>query len=164
MNQIFQNAQMLIKEEYSRLCKSLGLSEVPLDIYIHDDKSELTVKTPLGISFRNATPAYLDKKCIIAFPLLENFDCPATLSEYPPSSWIKQGDQWPAWRIDLWHEVAHQASHELYDACNPKEPGRIRSDGTRSEMGHGTGWFKGVSHVANHFGVMPEDLENLLNR
>jgi len=81
----------------------------------------------------------------------------------PPSTWTKWSPDWPAWRIDLWHEVAHQYSDVVLGRWDPKEPGLRRSDGSFSGIGHGLGWRAAIKDMAKHLGVGADVLDALLN-
>lgn len=67
------------------------------------------------------------------------------------------GAEWWPWRIEVWHEVVHQVSDMLgvYDSQKPPTH-PLRGPG------HGAGWDQAVAHVASHFGISTDILEELL--
>jgi len=161
-----QTTDSVIRAEYQRLCNVLGLTPVPLDIYIYvsNPDTDAETATAFGTSLRNATPCYSGTKRIIILPMCDGDEHPERLPPFPPFTWLKHDDAWPVWRIELWHEVVHQVSNDLLSSWNPKEPGRARADQTVSDMGHGVGWFQGVCRVASVFAIDPDLLDRLLDR
>jgi len=100
----------------------------------------------------------------MAIPLCEGDDWPHILPGFPPEKIDKHSLEWPTWRIELWHEVTHQISNDLFKTWEPKEPGRRLPNGLKSESGHGDGWFKGIKQFALKLNVDPEELDALLNQ
>jgi hypothetical protein len=161
----FLRAEQIVRAEYQRLCNCLGLIPVPLDVYVCDDSTQPSTTTPLGFHVANCDPLYSGTKRLMAVPLTDAEDSwPVTLPSFPPLALLKQSDEWPAWRIELWHEVVHQVSNDVLAAWDPREAPRLRPNTTPSQSGHGQGWFSGVEHVAKKLGVDAEALDAVLDQ
>lgn len=159
----FSLAERVVRAEYQRLCNYLGLVPVPLDVYVCNAEDSSGSTTSLGIHIANCDPLYSGTKRLMALPFTDASDqWPVALPAFPPHSWLKH--EWPVWRIELWHEVVHQVSNDLLAGWNPTEAPRQRPNGTRSQTGHGLGWFKGVQHFAAKLGVDSEALDALLDQ
>jgi hypothetical protein len=154
-------AEQLIRSEYAALCRLLSLSAVTLDIYDFVEGS--TATTIAGSQIGDPNARYSAQRKLLALPICEADDLPSEETAFPPTEWHKASTQWPAWRIELWHEVVHQQSDEL-GLFNPKEPGRTRADGSTSDMGHGRRWWSAVQKVAQRCGALPDDLDTLVDR
>lgn len=163
MSSAFDVAEAAIRVEYRRLCGIFGLSQIALDVYVCDESS--TATTSLGFPLANCDPLYSGTKNQIALPLTSAMDqWPTVVPTFPPASLAKVADEWPVWRIELWHEVVHQVSNDICKAWNPKEPPRVRTNGSRSTTGHGAGWFAGIQHAAAKLSVEADALDELLDQ
>ena len=163
MSSAFEVAEAAIRAEYQRLCGVFGLSPIALDVYVCDDSS--TATTSLGFPVANCDPLYSGTKNQMALPLTSAEDqWPAEVPSFPPATLAKFSDEWPAWRIELWHEVVHQVSNDICNAWDPKEPPRTRNNGSRSATGHGAGWFIGIQHAAAKLSVSADALDELLDQ
>lgn len=159
----FEIAADVIRTEYQRLRVLFGLTPVMLDVYVCDTTSSET--TSLGSPVANCDPLYSGTRSQIVQPLTSAEDqWPSVLPLFPPTTFTKLSDVWPAWRIELWHEVVHQVSHDICGAWDPKEPPRTRANGSRSASGHGAGWFRGIQHAALKLSVGADDLDALLDQ
>lgn len=163
MTDNFSLAELVVRAEYQRLCNYLGLVPVPLDVYVCNAEDSSGSTTSLGTLIANCDPLYSGTKRLMVLPFTDASDqWPVALPAFPPPSWLKH--EWPVWRIELWHEVVHQVSNDLLAGWNPTETPRQRPNGTRSQTGHGLGWFKGVQHFASKLGVDAEGLDALLDQ
>jgi hypothetical protein len=160
----FPRSEQIIRAEYQRLCNYLGLTPTPLEVYVCDVNASASDTTPLGISVSNCAALYSGTKRLMALPLAEADDWPTILPDFPPPDLNKHSENWPTWRIELWHEVVHQVSNDLLTAWDPNESPRCRPNQTRSQPGHGLGWFDGVKLVARKLGVEAEELDALLDQ
>lgn len=154
---------MQIRREYEKLCVLVGMDAVPLDLYTYSPETPGRT-TEHGTSFANGDPAYSGTLRLIVLPVDRDPERQLDDTGFPPTDFHKNGNCWPSWRIELWHEVVHQVSDTVFGKWNPKEPGRVRPDGTLSERGHGEGWYVGLEYLATKVEVEPEVLESLLNR
>ena len=150
----------IIEAEYTRLCHVFGLREVPLDIYEADPDSEVEERTPFGTDRRNTDPAYSGTKKLLVLPILAA-DQPTTLPPFPPETWTKL--DWKSWQLELWHEVIHQISDEVFGAWDPNEPGYTRDNGTPSLTGHGVGFRRALDYAAAKLGTTRRQLEQVLD-
>ena len=157
-------AERIIRAEYERLCNVAGLVPVPLDVYVCDAEAPPTEKTALGFPIANSDPCYSGSVRLMALPLCEGNEWPTTIPGFPPRGLDKHSDEWPVWRIEIWHEVVHQVTNDICCKWNPKETGRRRPNETMSTSGHGPDWFAGVTHLAGKLGVDPEALDALLDQ
>jgi hypothetical protein len=57
--------------------------------------------------------------------------------------------EWPAWRIELWHEVVHQVEDQILDEWSPGPK-------------HGESWTDAIEYVADAFSVNPETIEGVM--
>lgn len=158
----FEVASRIIQAEYQRLCNFFGLIPVPLDVYICDTENTQDF-TALGFPIAQGAAAYSGTRRLMAVPLAPGDPLPSTIPDFPPRVWNTRSDEWPTWRLDVWHEVVHQVSNDILKAWDLKEPGRSRERG-RSDPGHGVGWFQGIQHVAAHFSVDADALDLLLDQ
>ena len=135
-----------IATEYGRLCQILGLKPVVLDVFrIIDGSSEAT---PAGSMTRGRADAAYGK----GFVVIPVDGLPIEVKAFPPRDWRRFGDEWPSWRVDVWHEVVHQVQEQQLGALD-------RGDGTK---GHSRGWSEAVAAVASKFHVKPEVLTDVL--
>lgn len=163
MSSTFEVAEAVIRAEHERLCELFGLRPVPLDVYVCDDSS--TETTSLGFPVASCDPLYSGTKNLMGLPLTSAEDqWPRTVPSFPPATLAKFSDEWPAWRIELWHEVVHQVSNDICNAWDPKEPPRRRTNGSLSTTGHGRGWFAGIQHAALKLSVDADALDELLDQ
>lgn len=153
-------ATRIIGAEYAELCDALGVAPVATDIYLIVEEAGPTDLTALGTCLANATPGYSGNKKILVLPLYES-NLPSESLVFPPGD--LGAAAWPIWRIELWHEFAHQVSDQIFSSWDPAEPGRNRGRRGLSTAGHGRGWWQGLSKVATRFGFEPEPLDALLD-
>ena len=157
-------AEETIRDEYARLCVRLAMPPVPLDIFICDDEASADERTQLGSVVRVCDARYGGTPRILAVPLCKGDDEPRAIAGWPPPDWDKQGLLWPAWRIDLWHEVVHQYSDLVSGGWDPKEPAIMRPDGRPTSEGHGAAWSRALAAVATEFSCGLPELDRLLDR
>jgi hypothetical protein len=164
MAENFDDACATIAQEYERLCRALNLVPLWLDVYLVDE-SPSTAELPLrdsGVDPRNTDARYSGSRRVLVMPIGSG-DIENVTDLDPPSTWAKLSPDWPAWRIDLWHEVVHQYSHVVLGRWDPKESGLRRLDDSFSTTGHGLGWRAAIEQVASHFGVDADTLDTLLD-
>jgi hypothetical protein len=101
-----------IADEYGQLCKRLGLAPVRLDAYVYDLDVSADVKTDHDPEVRSDTADFSEKHSIIMLPI-DDRDALLRPITFPPRAWGKHDEDWPLWRIELWHEVVHQVSSHL---------------------------------------------------
>ena len=106
-------AERIIRAEHERLCNVAGLVPVPLDVYVCDAEAPPTEKTALGLPIANSDPCYSGSVRLMALPLCEGNEWPTTISGFPPRGLDKHSDEWPVWRIEIWHEVVHQVTNDI---------------------------------------------------
>ncbi len=154
----FEYAKVLLTEEYLKLCAHLGLSPFTLDIHPFD--CDYSNWEPLIMnSFRNGDPNFSSKHKIIGLPVYGDHnisDYPSSPFPFPPRNWDRNSffNEWPIWRMELWHETIHQVSDHL-KVYDPDERGP-------RGKGHGNGWATAVKHVANSFGINCEVFESVI--
>jgi hypothetical protein len=164
MAENFNDARMTVAQEYEQLCGALGLMPLWLDVYLVDE-SPSTAELPIrdsGIDPRNTDACYSGSRRVLVMPICSG-DIEIVTAPAPPRTWTKWSPDWPAWRIDLWHEVVHQYSHVVLGRWDPKELGLRRSDDSLSTTGHGLGWRAAIEQVASHFGIDADTLDTLLD-
>jgi len=126
--------QQIIQDEYDRLCLSLDLKPMQLNIY--GLKKGVTEREGYsGISKIIKLPQeYYD---LINYPNQMNFN-------FPPKHWtkLKMDDEWPKWRCGLWHEVCHQIQDQKLGKWKPP---------TKDDDGHKIGWKDAADYFANRF-------------
>lgn len=141
-----QKVTQLINDEYSNLCKALSVSPVPrgsIDCRVVPD-SELY-----------ARPGF--KPGCLRFPFYQGDldNTPDYQPVFPPSTWDPSNpNEWPLWRIELWHEVCHQVEFQVFEhfdfALNQRE------------VHDWPEWNSAVAHMAGVFGVTPRQLNGVL--
>ena len=135
-----------IATEYGRLCQILGLKPVVLDVFrIIDGSSEAT---PAGSMTRGRADAAYGK----GFVVIPVDGLPIEVKAFPPRDWRLFGDEWPSWRVDVWHEVVHQVQDQRF--------GMLRRDDGRE--GHANGWPEALAVVAAAFDADASSLEHLV--
>lgn len=131
----------LLAVEYRNLVGALQLSELPLDVYeVPEDPS--ATKTAFGNSWMNATPGYTPSHIVLPMLTGDLANWSAVAPQFPPTTLARHPHEWPVWRVELWHEVAHQYQHEVLRSWDPKD----------GKEGHGPGWRETLAAMANHFG------------
>jgi hypothetical protein len=153
----------VLKTEYARLCDALNLHPVDLDAYRVREDAPVGTLTDYGINVANATPGYSASRKLLVLPFYEGDDLPEYPPSFPPKQWNKLALEWPTWRIELWHETIHQLSDAL-GTFDLQEPGRRRSNGTLSNIGHGLGWLAAIEHAARRFDITPDALDAILDQ
>lgn len=152
-----------IAAEYTVLCAALGITPVTLDVFEVDDDPTSTSLSQHGNRLSDGNARYSASKKVLVLPLCDGDPKPTGPVSFPPSGLSKWSAEWPSWRIDLWHEVVHQVADHL-GVHNPHEPGRPRADGSKSDEGHGAGFWQAMQSVAGAFFYLPADLDSLLDR
>jgi len=160
---VTNEARAAIDAEYAFLCARLGLTPVPLDVFICNDEAHESEETALGSCIGDCRARYGRTPRLLALPLCDGDLEP--MSVLPPERWVKHDDvEWPTWRLELWHEVIHQHSDQVANAWDPNEPAIRRPDGKLTSEGHGTGWWDAVVAVAREFGVDSVSLSEIVDR
>lgn len=142
-----------IEQEYRRLCATLNMPPVELVLYQVADDKVIDLKAN---SFSLACPRFGVDGSFIGLHV-SPAPTPSQLS-WPPdfhASLARMGEteQWPQWRVSLWHEVVHQFAMEMgcfdaSEAATDANPG----------AGHGVGWEQALARVASALNVGTEVL------
>ena len=142
--------QNIIHTEYAKLVACFGLSPIPCDVYeVNRGPGETTAH---GTDTRNATPGYTPSHLVLPQDPENLVNCTATQLPFPPKAWDPHSDEWPVWRIELWHEVVHQYQHQILNNWNPQD----------GDEGHAKGWPDALDAVAKQFGISRERLGGVL--
>lgn len=101
-----------VKRDYEALCRALLLEPCPLDIYSPSSISDAV--TEFGTPVKNFTPGY-NSQCII-LPMISGVSSRLDAPDlpFPPSEWDPASNEWPEWRLTLWHETLHQVEHDIH--------------------------------------------------
>src|SRR6266571_2720646 len=113
-NHEFESVKDAANSDYKHLCQLLGLSPVPIDVFLPSKES--TNRTPLGTPMNNFTPLYDSEKVVLPVVAGASGQMVSDNLAFPPVSWDKMNPGWPRWRLDLWHEVLHQVEHDIFDS------------------------------------------------
>jgi hypothetical protein len=144
----FAELEDAIRADYDALCRQFGLHAVPLDIYVVDEAS--SARTGHGTQLKNATPAYNGRLIIIP---VEQGDLNVLYdlqNEYPPK--LFEVVAWQPWRVELWHEVAHQLQDQKLNKWNKND----------DADGHALGWNEALDLLGSPFGVSGAKLKRFL--
>lgn len=142
--------RLLIKIDYFKLCSHVKLESIDLDVHLYDSNSD--TKSDYGLDVNVPWPAYSPE--VIALPVAAG-DIEVYANQgppFPPGEWNKLNSQnWPVWRIELWHEVVHQIEDQVLGIWKPG------SDNDKT-------WRKAASKLAETFNVSANEIEKLLAR
>lgn len=135
----FADVEAAIRVDYEHLCGEFSLLPVTLDIYLVEEKSNAT--SLHNTLLKNETPAYNGRLMVIPINPADLTVLYTLRSEYPPSTF--DAGVWQQWRIELWHEVAHQLQDQRLKLWN-------KHDGAD---GHKAGWMEALELLGSPFGV-----------
>jgi hypothetical protein len=146
----FEQLRDVIRADYADLLHTLGLADVPLDIYVVDDDSR--ERTEHGTERRNGTPGYNGR--VVVLPVERgDLEVLGVLNRpYPPTNFERL--RWHAWRVDLWHEITHQLQHQKLRMFDLNDGGE----------GHAVGWTEAIEVMALAHGVDSAVFERLVRR
>lgn len=136
-----------IQCDYNNLCEAVGLKPLPLDIYAFNCESEEA--TILGMPIANTDPGY-DQK-VIYLPQgdadLDNFADASP--RFPPNNWnLFFTNEWPSWRVNLWHEAVHQFEDKILGEW-------------KGGNEHGTSWNKALQEFADRLCISTQELQSV---
>ena len=142
-----QKLKPIIEEDYRQLCLRVGVVKgVPLDLYVVSPKS--TEKSDHGIARSYPFPGYNQKAIHLALDEVELLDFHLTQPVFPPTKWHLFYDQWPSWRVNLWHETIHQYDDQTLHTWDPKNA-------------HGKSWANATRDFASRFKVAVKEIEDV---
>ncbi|WP_437541265.1 hypothetical protein WME97_26580 [Sorangium sp. So ce367] len=151
MSVMVDEIRKIIHAEYDNLVALFGLRPLPLDVYVVDD-SGAGGTSAYGTDRRNATPGYTPTHIVLPQEQGDLDYWRAVQPPFPPTCWDRHSDEWPAWRTDLWHEVAHQYQHQILKDWNVQD----------GDWGHAKGWPQSLAAMASRFTIGSDKLLGVL--
>ena len=143
--------QELIDIEYEHLVRRLHLVAIARDVYKVDDEGTGR-KTLSGTDVRNATPGCKPRLVVLPQEPGDLREWSPTQPVFPPTNWDRYTDEWPMWRIELWHEVVHQYQDQILGLLDAED----------ATKGHTKGWPQAIAAVAGFFGIDAPQLRGVL--
>jgi hypothetical protein len=136
-----------IEEDYRLLCLHVGLATpVPLDVYIVTQAS--TDQSEDGIARSYPYPGYNRTAIHLALDAIEVPDFHLCQPTFPPTRWVMFYEQWPSWRVSLWHEAIHQYDDQILHTWDPQNP-------------HGQSWENATACFAAKFGKSTQEIKDV---
>jgi len=126
------------------LCQQLGIELTPENTFGN-----------IGAFYGDgATPG--DFRIILRYGDEDLYIAPEGQPIFPPQQWNDsdpgQWDEWPQWRIDLWHETVHQVEHRVFGHYDTEKNKLALHDWPewRQALNYVAARFEGVSGDALH--------------